>query len=284
MRSLAFWLLLLWGLTWLFGGLGGGDGDEWQDRRPRQERPGQDYVESHPRRGQVLPPPAMDDPEVMVQPEARRGSSVGTAFAVHESGVWLTARHVVHGCSEVGMRGRFGWSRVQVEWLHPRADMAIVRTAGAPTHLAFSANDVHLEQTGYAFGFPQARPGAVYGHLLGRTRMRSPGLFTGSSMTLAWAEGGRGPEFEGSLGGISGGPLLDDQGRVIGVIVAEVPRRGRFETLAPEVIRAVATRSNMLPAPAEPALSFAVEPRNFGRVGDELRRQMSVALIGCKTS
>lgn len=276
-------LLLIWGVIWLLNFLRGPAADAEAPRRPSIEPSAESQYlpRPAPRRGPGLPPPSEDDPVVFVEPERKRGTSVGTAFAMHEDGLWVTARHVVSDCERLALRGRSGWDGVEVAWLHPRADMAIVRSQGAPAHLALSRNAVNLEQDGYAVGYPQARPGAVHGHLLGRTRMRSPGLFSGVSSTLAWAEVDRQPALSGSLGGISGGPLLDEDGRVIGVIVAEVPRRGRFETLAPEVLYAVAARPELLPPSSTPALALPMGAGDFGRVGEQLRQRQGVALVGC---
>ena len=254
-------------------------------RRPRLQTPpaeSEGPVRSD-RTAPLLPPPSLDDPVVVIEGERRKGSSVGSAFAVNESGIWLTARHVVDGCGIVAVRGRFGWARVQVEWLHPHADLAMFRTKGAPTHFALAQGAVLQGQDGYAIGYPQGRPGSVHGHLIGRTQMRSPDLYTGAAATLAWAEVAREPDIDGSLGGISGGPLLDDAGDVLGVIVAEIPRRGRFETLAPEVLHEVARAKQLLPQDDAAPDSYALHSDDFGRIGDSLRAQYTVAQMGCST-
>ncbi|MFN0313906.1 MAG: serine protease [Burkholderiales bacterium] len=252
-------------------------------RRPRVELPVQG--DGKPYRSErtvpLLPPPSRGDPVIDVEGGRHGGSSVGSAFAMHESGIWLTARHVVDGCKIVAVRGRFGWARVQVVWLHPRADLAIFRTRGAPTHFELSGAPVRQGMEGYAMGYPQGRPGSVRGLLIGRTQMRSPELYAGTAATLAWAEAARAPAIGGSLGGISGGPVLDEAGNVLGVIVAELPRRGRFETLAPEVLQEVAMNTQLLPRGRAAPDSLALDANNFGRVGDQLRAQFTVAQMGC---
>src|SRR5678815_5073598 len=60
---------------------------------------------------------------------------------------------------------------------------------------------------------------------------------------LVWAETGRTEGLQGSLGGLSGAPALDADGRVIGVTIAESPRRGRIYTTAPEIVTATLTAS-----------------------------------------
>ena len=50
---------------------------------------------------------------------------------------------------------------------------------------------------------------------------------------------------------LSGAPALDAQGRVVGVTIAESPRRGRIYTTAPEVVNATLSAYNARPtAPA----------------------------------
>lgn len=253
-------------------------------RRPPVEAPSfNGTTPSRPGRTMpILPPPSPEDPVVIIEGEQRKGTSVGSGFAMHSSGVWLTARHVVDGCSVVALRGRFGWSQVRVEWLHPHADLAIVRTKGAPTHFEFSNTPAMQGEDGYAVGYPQGRPGSVHGHLLGRTRMRS-NLYSGNAATLAWAEVARAPNIDGSLGGISGGPVLDPDGRVLGVIVAEIPRRGRFETLAPEVLQEVMSNTKYFSVDDEQAESIAIHPEDFGDAGNQLRARLTVAQMGCST-
>ena len=94
---------------------------------------------------------------------------------------------------------------------------------------------------------------------------------------LAWAETGRSRGLRGSLGGLSGAPALDAQGRVLGVTVAEAPRRGRIDTTAPETFRQALDEAP--PDSTEPLTPISVE--TFGRVADGLRRELSVAQVIC---
>src|SRR6185369_12460929 len=96
-----------------------------------------------------------------------------------------------------------------------------------------------------------------------------------------WAEAGRTEGLEGSLGGLSGAPALDAQGRVVGVTIAESPRRGRIYTTAPEVV--TATLSAFGPANPGPALGEPVTPQNYYVVADSLRRELQVAQVICLT-
>jgi hypothetical protein len=135
---------------------------------------------------------------------------------------------------------------------------------------------------GFGMGFPQGRPGAVQGRLLGRAQMQARGLFQGRAPTLEWAEVRRAPSFRGSLGGISGGPLLDANGNVLGVMVAEEPRRGRFSTAAPETLLAIAGPDARLQRAGPGTRALAVTGDRFGAVADQLRGGLRIAQVMCQ--
>jgi hypothetical protein len=99
---------------------------------------------------------------------------------------------------------------------------------------------------------------------------------------LVWAETGRTDELRGSLAGLSGAPALDDAGRVIGVTVAESPRRGRIYTTSPEtLIRALKSANER---PQAGAVGESVTTTNYGIVSDSLRRDLRVARVVCLDS
>ena len=53
---------------------------------------------------------------------------------------------------------------------------------------------------------------------------------------MAWSEESRVPTGSESMGGMSGGPVLNEDGMVIGVVLAESVRRGRTFTAVPATI------------------------------------------------
>jgi serine protease Do len=232
--------------------------------------------------GAALPPPSPRDPVFEVQGGEGGGTSTGSAFSIDPSGLWLTARHVVQGCGRIGVRGRRGWARATVAWAHPGADVAVIRTENGTTPFTLTGDAPVRGMDGFGMGFPQGRPGAVQGRLLGRAQMQARGLFKGRAPTLEWAEVRRAPGFRGSLGGISGGPLLDARGNVLGVMVAEEPRRGRFSTAAPETLLALAGGDRPARIAAPGAQALAVSGDRFGAVADQLRGRLSIAQVLCE--
>ncbi len=256
-----------------------------QGARPRGDTtPPPASAPSLPRSAEMaIPPPSPIDPVFRVQVERRSGVSIGTAFSIDPDGIWLTARHVVDGCNQIGLRGKNGWVRASVAWLHPSADLAVLRTQGGSAAFALSSERLAPGQEGFGMGFPQGKPGAVHGRLIGRSQMQAEGRFNGRAPTVSWAELRRQPDFEGSLGGISGGPFVNDRGHIIGVMVAESPRRGRFETLAPELLISLAAPDRALRRAPPGSAALSVARDNFGRSADGLRERLQITQAVCQT-
>ena len=121
-------------------------------------------------------------------------------------------------------------------------------------------------------GFPQGEPGEASSRLLGRENLMVRGNGARTEPVLVWAETGRTEGLEGTLGGLSGAPALDAQGRVLGVTIAESPRRGRIYTTAPEVVRAALSASGRHGDAG--AFGEAITPQNYFYVADDLRREL----------
>ena len=95
----------------------------------------------------------------------------------------------------------------------------------------------------------------------------------------AWAAVGPPDGLQGSLAGLSGAPVLDAKGEVVGVTLAESPRRGRIYAAPRRTISAA------LAAAGQTAAAFAqgqpITTDNYGRAADVLRRELSVAEVVC---
>jgi len=167
-------------------------------------------------------------------------SSMGSAFSISRQGIWLTARHVIQGCSTIALQtDRKKYLKVTRTLIHPTADVAMFWTNGGPDGIPV-ARQISHGKDGYDIGFPTGQPGAVHSLLAGDMvirhvdkRQRQNGY---RERVNAWTERSRVPDIRGSLGGLSGGAVLDERGQVIGIVQAESRRRGRIMTAQPSTI------------------------------------------------
>lgn len=230
--------------------------------------------------GALLGPVTPFDPAVTVNaPDIPFQPASGTAFSIAQEGVWVTARHVVEGCRRPAIMVGGDRAVAADVRLAPQADMAVLLTAGGPPALPVAADaPMHKGQRAFHPGFPQGRAGEVTSRLLGRETLRVRGRGQRDEPVLAWAEVGRTDQLDGTLSGLSGAPVLDRQGRAVGVTIAESPRRGRIYTTAPDTfgpaIRGVQRAD-------EPLMGRTVDIENYGIVADELRRDLRVAQVVC---
>jgi serine protease Do len=194
------------------------------------------------RRRPLLLDPAQSDPIIEVTSHDPESGAVmlGTGFSVDRRGIWLTARHVAsRACGQLVMVVDGRQIRASIVYQHPEADLTILRTATGKPSLPFSHDRLAFDQIGFSFGYPTGVLGATQDALMGRGRMHLGGRLSGITPTLTWAETQRFPDTLETLGGMSGGPMLDAQGRVIGIVVAASTRRGRVHTVAPELLQQV---------------------------------------------
>ena len=230
--------------------------------------------------GVPLGPASPFDPSVVVDVPDKTEPGVGTAFSVSDDGVWLTARHVVEGCNQTAIVVGEGQGVEAVVHVDPQGEAAVLTTEGGAPALPMGLDrPLHRGDRAFHPGYPQGVPGEATSRLLGRETLVVRGRGARSEPVLVWAEAGRTDGLRGTLAGLSGAPAIDQAGRVIGVTVAESPRRGRIYTTSPETVghalRAAGRR------PASFAIGEAVTPENYGRVADGLRRDLRVAQVIC---
>ncbi|HVY83890.1 MAG TPA: serine protease [Caulobacterales bacterium] len=233
-----------------------------------------------PQAGSSLPPPSTYDPEILVD-TGPASSGLGTAFAISEDGWWLTSRHVVDSCEQVGIIVARGAAvPVKERRIASFADLALLKTDVAPVALAVDTSEDHFTvgQRAYHVGYPQGRPGEAYSRLVGRENLISRGRYSFEEPVLVWAQIGRTEHLEGSLAGISGGPAIASNGIVVGVTVAESARRGRLYTASPSSIRRLLQVEHVT-AEGDPAPRM--RPDDYGEQADNLRRSLAVAQIIC---
>lgn len=235
------------------------------------------------RPGPVLAPASPFDPSVTVEAPDRAGPATGTAFSVAASGVWVTARHIVDGCRQAALVVGEGQGVAARAHIDPAGEAALLSTNGGALPLPLALQEPLREgELAYHPGFPQGRPGEAATRLIGRENLVIRGHGARTEPVLVWAEVGRTGGLTGSLGGISGAPALDASGRVIGVTIAEAPRRGRIYTTTPEALaRLIASRGQ--PSPGASTSGPPLTQANYGATAAVLRRDLRVAQVVCLT-
>lgn len=275
---------------------------------PDPFRPSDEFTESNiripsPNQGRVAPPrvpsvpsapsdsgdvgPALPDSHpfderVLVQVgDAEDG--IGTAFAINEAGAWLTARHVVDGCSRVGLAvGNGRMVRVNEVRTSDNSDLALLITDRAPVALQLDLDrDLHVGEPGYHVGFPQGMSGEAISMLESRSNLVTRGRYAMEEPVLAWTEKGRTAGIEGTLSGMSGGPVFDADGAVIGVTVAESPRRGRIYTASPDSIRRFLDDQGLM-APGGAARPISAS--TYADEAERLRDSRAVVKVLCRVN
>jgi hypothetical protein len=219
--------------------------------------------------------------------------SLGTAFAINDSGDWATAKHVSRDCAALVLleAGEQRGYPVKMVIDHPRTDLSVLVTGGSFNALTIADRDPGTDETGYFIGYPQGDPASVEANYLGRDDVDviddlAPGRPPEHLVGDYWVESRRIPNFSGTLGGMSGGPVLDGAGDVIGVTVAEEPRRGRVISVTPESLAELLrgagsegwhTENDALRRDTPPVVSDS----NLRQYGNDLRNKTRVAEVWC---
>ena len=109
--------------------------------------------------------------------------------------------------------------------------------------------------------------------------MKSVGRYRTTEPIVAWAEIQRQPGNLSALGGLSGGPMLNKYGEVIGVLVAASQRRGRVMTSDLDSINWLINQADLSLNTTATPNSLTVE--NFEDIGDDMRNQFRITKVIC---
>lgn len=174
-------------------------------------------------------------PRYIIEDEPQIGDFMGTAFLIDSDGSWLTAQHVTQNCSTAFIRESYGREYIRYIAESSEADIALAKsgknTQSRKTPLALADIEPEYGDIGYHLGFPNGVAGLVQSSYLGvEPVIRGDGR---EEQDFIWAEKRRFPDDLPVLQGISGGPVLTQNGLVIGVNSAATARRGRIITAHP---------------------------------------------------
>ncbi len=157
------------------------------------------------------------------RPVESGGNSQGSAFVVHPSGLLITNNHVVSGASDIAVRFSDGESLpARLAGADPSLDLAVLRVDVAkPLPASVLGNSDRVEEGDplLALGCPFGMSATITrGILSGKERRVDVGALGAAGSPIAWLQ------TDAAINpGSSGGPLVDYDGSVIGVITATVP-------------------------------------------------------------
>lgn len=218
-------------------------------------------------------------PVVTVDWERKSKSSVGTAFRLYLD-VWATARHVTESCRELVMLdGGKPRDRAVLLREHASADIALVAAGTASVRLPISTRGPVEGRHAYAYGWPEDKPGAVRLALLGSVRIRGSRSFPIDAVANTWAIVEVDPAGLAGFGGISGGPVLDEAGTVVGVAIASNSRRGTLSSAAWTDLSSLAAEGQ---AVAHARSGDPVPAGSWATHGEALRRNGAIRQIYCR--
>jgi S1-C subfamily serine protease len=196
----------------------------------------------------------------------RRHDSRGTAFLVARD-TWATAGHVVRGCAAVYVRSDKGWKRAREVFLHPLADLAVIKAPsdGGQALLPLADRDPTIGQSGVHLGYAHGQLVFVETSLSAAANVRQVAQpEAGISAGWLWRQRGGGAQ-DSHLSGISGGPQIDANGIVQGITISYTGNPIRMTTVPAATLRGflpagtpladprssnrIASRSNVVAAP-----------------------------------
>ena len=139
-------------------------------------------------------------------------SSTGTGFIISADGLVVTNRHVVGVANrvQIGLTSGIQVSG-QVTFTHSRLDLAYIQIETRQTFTALPIGDseaIRLGEDVIAIGYP-------LGSILGRTPTVSVGILSAKRPDLLQTDAALNP-------GNSGGPLVNTDGEVVGVVVSRL--------------------------------------------------------------
>jgi len=218
--------------------------------------------------------------ELVLEPESEvRAPGSGTAFSVGE-GLWMTARHVVDKCDGIG----FIKNRKLVEVVdravhHETADASLLYSdfSAPPLPIAPPTNDPQRHEEAFLVGYPAGSPREFIAVEVEYRQIERYGMPGSGFPVVVWAERPEPPAGTG-YAGMSGGPVINRNGYVIGILVGADNALGRIVANTPQTLRSMMPVDRPVPAAEPVPAPLAGDP---SETGARLRTKNQVIEVYC---
>ena len=159
----------------------------------------------------------------------RGGFYTGSAFKVDKN-LWITARHVINDCNAVfvsisNKKEKTNYELIKEVFIHPRSDMAAFYFSNSGDYFDvpnYADKDYRsfVRKKAFSIGYPGGNPGNIQLGYLGKASLKNE-MYKIIEPIFVWNILDKMPNDLFSVGGISGGPLLNKNANLIGVMFAE---------------------------------------------------------------
>jgi hypothetical protein len=193
----------------------------------------------------------------------------GVVAVSAERGLWLTAASALSGCAHPAIlvtEARGLPARLAAP---PTDGVAVLATEAGAQPVPVADRPPPAAALAFAVGYPTGRPGEM---ALKRMAWTPAGDL--------YAEDGRTEGLGGAgFGPFTGSGVFDGGGRLVGLVLAEEPRRGRVRAVPLAAVRRALEAARWRPEPAAAGRVMTLD--NYGVAADELRRIGAAAALIC---
>jgi TPR repeat protein len=246
---------------------------------PQQRAEGQQLARSFQPKQSGSLQPWDQDPKVSDAPSSAQPKQSGSGFFITPNGYFITNYHVTKDAKDIRLVTKVGAIQAKLISADPANDLVLLKAEGSFQALPITTSrSVRLGTTVATVGFPNI---SLQG--------QSPKLAKGEIASLAGVQDDA-RWFQISVPvqpGNSGGPLVDELGNVVGVIVAKLSQKSALATtgtLAENVNYAI--KSSFLlsfleatPDAASGLVEAATERRDFEEIVTETEKGSALVLV-----